>query len=381
MTGADGGHVINVPFLDLAAQHRPLRQEILAAWEDVYDSTRFVGSREVEAFELSFAEAHETAHCVAVSSGTDALHLGLLVLGVGPGDEVVVPANTFIATAEAVSHTGATPRFVDCDPVTMNIDVAQAAAALENPTVKGLIGVHLYGQPCDLDPLLQAAERRGCWVVEDAAQAHLARYRDRSVGGLGRLAGFSFYPGKNLGAPGEGGAILTNDDALAGVLAELRDHGQTEKYKSSRIGFNSRMHELVGATLNVKLPHLTRWTERRRAVADRYRELLSGVEGIRLPVDPDWAYSVYHLFVVHVPHRERVMELMLGAGVGVSMHYPIPIHLQEAYASLGHSEGDFPVAEQSASSLLSLPMYAELTDEQVDYVAESLRSAVAQAKQ
>lgn len=370
---------MNVPFLDLGAQHRPLRNEVLAAWEEVYDSTRFVGSRQVKAFESSFAEAHDTAHCVAVSSGTDALYLGLLGLGVGPGDEVVVPANTFIATAEAVSHTGANPRFVDCDPATKNIDVGQAIAVLEDPKVKGVIGVHLYGQPCDLDPLLEAADRRHCWVMEDAAQAHFARYKDRSVGSIGRLAGFSFYPGKNLGAPGEGGAILTNDSGLAEAMVELRDHGQTEKYHSSRIGFNSRMHEIVGATLNVKLPHLARWTEQRRAVADRYRQLLSDGDGIQLPVDAEWAYSVYHLFVVHVPSRDRVMELMQAAGVGVGLHYPVPVHLQQAYAYMGHSMGDFPMAEESASSLLSLPMYAELTDEQIVYVAETLRSVVERA--
>ena len=296
-----------------------------------------------------------------------------------PGDEVVVPANTFIATAEAVSHTGATPRFVDCDPLTKNIDVDQAVAAFEAPTVKGAIGVHLYGQPCDLDPLVEAATRLDRWVMEDAAQAHLARYKDRPVGGIGRMAGFSFYPGKNLGAPGEGGAILTNDDSLAAAMVELRDHGQSEKYHSSRIGFNSRMHEIVGAALNVKLPHLARWTEQRRTVAGRYRQLLDDVDAIGLPVDAEWAYSVYHLFVVHVPNRDRVMELMQAAEIGVGLHYPVPIHLQQAYASLGHQKGDFPVAEESAASLLSLPMYAELTEEQIAYVAGTLRSAVERA--
>lgn len=370
---------MKVPFLDLGVQHQPLREEILAAWAEIYDSTRFVGSREVQVFESSFADAHDTNHCVAVSTGTDALHLGLRGLGVGPGDEVVVPANTFIASAEAVSHTGALPRFVDCDPVTKNIDVEQAVAALGSASVRGVIGVHLYGQPCDLDPLLEAAEYKGKWVMEDAAQAHLARYKERSVGGIGRLAGFSFYPGKNLGAPGEGGALLTNDGGLAAKVRELRDHGQAQKYHSTLVGFNSRMHEIVGAALNVKLPHLEEWTKKRRAVAARYGELLANTEDVEVPVEAEWAYSVYHLYVVHVPNRDKVMETMAEAGIGVGMHYPVPIHLQEAYASLGHRTGDFPVAEASASSLLSLPMYAEMSDDQIVYVANTLKAAVQRA--
>ncbi len=370
---------MNVPFLDLGAHHQPLREQIFAAWSEIYDATRFVGSREVRAFEEAFAAAHDVGHCVAVSTGTDSLHLALRALGVGPGDQVVVPANTFIATAEAVSHTGATPRFVDCDPATKNIDVEAAAVALADPAVKGVIGVHLYGQPCDVDPLRKASEARGKFVMEDAAQAHLARYKGRPVGGLGDVAGFSFYPGKNLGAPGEGGAILTDDPDIAAVLSELRDHGQSRKYHSARIGFNSRMHEMVGAALNIKLPHLEAWTAARRAVADRYRELLAEADDVELPVDAEWAHSVYHLFVVHVPNRDRVMELMQESGIGVGLHYPVPIHLQAAYAWMGHRPGDFPVAERSAQTLLSLPMFAELTDDQIRYVADTLKAAVAEA--
>lgn len=369
---------MNVPFLDLGAQHQPLREEILAAWAEVLDATRFVGSTQLASFEQAFADAHDAAHCVGVSSGTDALYIALRALDVGHGDRVVVPTNTFIATAEAVSMTGAVPLLVDCDPSTRNIDVDQAAQALTAPNVVGVIGVHLYGQPADMDALVSATSADQ-WVMEDAAQSHLARYKDRMVGTLGDVSAFSFYPGKNLGAPGEAGAILTNDDRLALSMRALRDHGQVEKYRSDTVGLNGRMSELLGSTLGVKLPYLHGWTEQRRQVANRYRELLAGHETIILPVDAEWAYSVYHLFVVHVPKRDRVLDLMQLAGIGVGMHYPLPIHLQTAYASLGHRPGDFPVAEASAQSLLSLPMYAELTDDQIKYVADQLVAAVDRA--
>ena len=370
---------MRVPFVDLGAQHKALREDILRAWVDVLDSTRFIASREVAAFEYSFASAHGVDHCAAVGTGTDALFMILLALGVGPGDAVVVPANTFIATAEAVSLTGAAPYLVDCDPVTRNIDVEAAGEAMKAPHVRGAIAVHLYGQPADMNPLTSQAANLGGWVIEDAAQAHLARYRGDSIGGLGRAAAFSFYPSKNLGAPGEGGAVLTNDPTLADTVRAIRDHGQRDKHRSHRMGYNGRMHELVGATLNVKLPHLAGWTENRRSVAERYRALLEGHEHVTIPDDPAWAESVYHLYVVHVPHRDRVMKLMIDAGIGVGLHYPTPIHLQEAYRHLGHTKGDFPHAESSASSLLSLPMFPELTTEAIEYVAENLMASVNRA--
>lgn len=365
---------MKVPFLDLGAQHHPLRREILAAWAEVFDATRFVSSTQVAQFEQSFAKAHGANHCIGVSSGTDALYIALRALEVGHGDRVVLPANTFIATAEAVSMTGATPLLVDCDPDTKNIDVDQAARALRGANVVGAIGVHLYGQPADMDALVEAASPAQ-WVMEDAAQAHLARYKERPVGTLGNASAFSFYPGKNLGAPGEAGAVLTNDDQLAEEMRALRDHGQIEKYRSNSIGLNGRMSELVGSTLAIKLPFLAGWTEDRRRVADRYRRLFADHPEIQLPTDAEWAYSVYHLFVVHVSNRDQVLDRMQNAQIGVGMHYPLPIHLQKAYAFLGHVEGDFPVAEASAKSLLSLPMYGELTDEQIDYVAEQLIAA------
>ncbi len=363
---------MKVPFLDLGPQHEALRAEIFAAWAEIYDSTRFVSGPSVAAFEEDFAGAHDADHCVAVANGTDALMLGLRALGVRPGDQVVVPANTFIATAEAVSHVGAVPRFVDVDPVTKNIDVAAAAAALADDEVVGVLPVHLYGQPADLDPLVAAADSHQKWVMEDAAQAHLARYRRRSVGTLGRAAAFSFYPGKNLGATGEGGAILTNDAAMAEHARALRDHGQTEKYHSRYIGYNARMHEMVGAALSVKLRRLEEWTEKRRRVAAWYEEALGGAGGVELPVEPDWARSVYHLYVVHVADRDRVRDTLDAMGIATGLHYPVPIHLQPAYRDLGLPDGSFPVAERSADRLLSLPMYPELPRDAVEYVAEAL---------
>lgn len=368
---------MNVPFLDLGAQHQPIREEILAGWAEVLDATRFVGSIHVAAFEQEFAKAHEAKHCVAVSSGTDALYIALRALDVGPGDRVVLPTNTFIATAEAVSMTGASPLLVDCDPVTRNIDVEQATVAMRQPGVCGVIGVHLYGQPADMDPLL-AAVSDDQWVMEDAAQAHLAEYKGRKVGTLSNASAFSFYPGKNLGGPGEAGAIVTNDDELARASRVLRDHGQTQKYHSETVGLNGRMSELVGSTLGIKLPLLAGWTAQRRRVADRYRALLSKEPLITLPTEPEWARSVYHLFVVHVPSRDQVLQKLTEAGIGAGLHYPTPIHLQQAYAFLGHGPGDFPIAEHSADTLLSLPMYAELTDDQLEFVAGTLIAAVAE---
>jgi len=366
---------MKVPFLDLGAQHQPIREEILAAWTSILDNTSFAAGRGVRDFEEAFAAAHDVDHAIAVATGTDALYVILKGLGVGPGDEVVLPANTFIATAGAVTMTGATPRLVDCLLDTKNIDPNQAAAALRLPKVRGVIGVHLYGQPADMNALHTAAGDRQ-FVVEDAAQAHLADHRGQPVGSLGAAAGFSFYPGKNLGAPGEGGAITTNDDRLADFARSYRDHGQREKYRSVMPGYNGRMHELVGVTLNIKLRYLAEWTAQRRRVAERYCELLGDAELVTLPVESEWARSSYHLFVVHVPNRDKVVELMRKADIGVGLHYPVPIHLQPAYLSLGHGQGDFPVAEESARTLLSLPMYGELTDEQIIWVAESLKSAV-----
>jgi len=365
---------MRVPFLNLGPQHQELRESILQAWAEILDATRFVSGRSVEEFENAFAQAHDVEHCIAVNSGTEALILILRALGIGVGDTVVVPANTFIATAEAVSLVGATPVLVDCDLRTKNIDAAQAIAAAEAEGAKGIIGVHLYGQPADLDAL---DGNGGIPVIEDAAQAHLATYKGRPVGGLGRAAGFSFYPGKNLGAPGEGGAITTNDPELASTVRMLRAHGEVRKYESRIVGTNARMMELTASTLAIKLPHLADWTESRRQVARWYETRLAGNPDIELPWHPEFVEPVYHLYVVHVPHREAVASMLNEAGVGTGMHYPIPIHLQEAYEHLGYSRGDFPNAERSAERLLSLPMFPELTEDEVDFVCDRIQEAVA----
>lgn len=367
---------MGIPFLDLEAQHRPLRNEILREWAQIYDTAHFVSGDRVAAFEEAFAAAHDAAHAVAVSNGTVALELALRASDIGPGDRVIVPANTFIATAEAVSNVGATPLLVDCNPATRTISVEAAIGAMSAPDVKAILPVHLYGQPVDMDPILEAAAASDTVVIGDAAQAHLARYKGRSVGSLGAMACFSFYPGKNLGAPGEGGAVTTNDGELAERLRALRNHGQLRKYHSATIGTNARMHEIVAAALNVKLRHLPEWTEARRQVASWYFEELADLYGVDLFPEPEWAYSVYHLFVIELDERDAVMKQLLADDIGAGLHYPVPVHLQEAYRDLGVPEGSLPQAERSAARLLSLPMFAEMTREQVATVADALRNSV-----
>ena len=366
---------MKVPFLDLSAQLGPLKDEVLSEWAQIYESGAFVSGRRVAAFEEAFANAHEVSHAVAVSNGTTALEMALRALQIGIGDRVIVPANTFIATAEAVSNVGAIPVFVDCDPTTRNMSVEHAVTSMDTPGVKAVIPVHLYGQPADMDPIVEAAHARGIRVIEDAAQAHLARYRGRPVGGLGDVAGFSFYPGKNLGAPGEGGAVTTQDPEIAARLRMLRDHGQSRKYHSELIGSNARMDEITAATLSIKLRHLAGWTDCRRTVAGWYHEALVGIAGVSDFPEPEWARSVYHLFVVESDDRDRLMTELAQAGVATGLHYPTPVHLQPAYADLGQGPGSFPNAEASARRLLSLPMYPEMTREQVKYVVDALRAA------
>ncbi|MDP8971481.1 MAG: DegT/DnrJ/EryC1/StrS family aminotransferase [Actinomycetota bacterium] len=361
--------------MDLTAQHRPIRGEILAAWSRILDSGAFVSGSEVRGFEEEFAQACGVARCVAVSSGTDALTLALRALGLQAGDAVILPTNTFIATAEAVSNAGGVPVLVDCQESSANIDPRQVPEAVTD-RVRGVIGVHLYGQPVDFQALNDVAANRGLWTLEDAAQAHLGRCRGRTVGGLGTAAAFSFYPAKNLGAPGEAGAVTTDDAALADEVRMLRDHGQRGKYHSELVGYNARMSELVAAALRIKLPLLPEWTEARRRVAARYRERLADHPAIALPAEPEWSRAVYHLFVVGVPERDRVKAELEAAGIGVGLHYPVPVHLQAAYRGLGYRAGDFPRSERNARSLLSLPMFAELTVDQVDHVCDTLRRAV-----
>ena len=361
-----------VPFVDLQAQYRAIKAEVDEAIRRVLDSSAFILGREVEAFERAFAEYVGARECVGVSNGTAALHLALAASGVGAGCEVIVPANTFFATAEAVSTAGATPVFVDCDPVTYNIDAGKIEEVITERT-RAVIPVHLYGQPADLDAVAEVAERHDLLVIEDAAQAHGARYKGSRVGARGRAGCFSFYPGKNLGAYGEGGAVVTNDSDVARRLRLLRDHGSEQKYRHEIVGYNFRLEGIQGAVLGVKLKYLDDWNALRRQHAARYRELLAPLAGsIVLPREADYAEHVYHLFVVQTDARDSLQRYLSAAGVQTGIHYPVPVHLQPAYASLGYKEGDFPNAESQSRRVLSLPMFAELTGRQLKYVADAL---------
>jgi dTDP-4-amino-4,6-dideoxygalactose transaminase len=364
-----------VPLVDLPAQHAALHDEILAVWSRILRAGAFVSGHEVAAFEREFAAACEVAHCVAVSTGTDALVLALRALGVGPGDRVIIPANTFFATAEAVSLVGAEPALVDCDPLTRTISPQAVEDELRTRGAAGVIAVHLYGHPAAVDALSTVAAAHSAWVMEDAAQAQLARCRGARVGGLGRIAAFSFYPSKNLGATGEAGAITTNDPALADAVRALRHHGQRTANRHELIGCNARLGELTAAALRVKLRHLEGWTRERRRVAGRYREGLADAHAIRLPFTAPWAEPVWHLYAVEVEDRDAVRARLREMGIATAVHYPTPIHLQPAYTHLGRGPGSFPEAERSAAQTLSLPMFPELDDAQVDRVVEALRAA------
>jgi len=359
-----------VPFLDLQAQYHSVRSEIIDAMISVADSTRYALGPAVAEFEQQFAAFTGTDHCVAVNSGTSALHLALITAGVGPGDEVITVPMTFIATSWAISYVGATPVFVDVDPVTYTMD-PEEVEALITPQTKAILPVHLYGQMADMAPLLDVGNRHGIPVIEDAAQAHGAAYRGSSAGTWGQAGCFSFYPGKNLGAAGEGGAIVTNDAAIADRLRSLRDHAQTVRYNHSEIGFNYRMDAIQGAVLGVKLRRLDSWIDARRERASSYGELLSGLP-LQLPTEAVDRKHAWHLYVVLHPERERIQAELDTMGIDTGMHYPIPVHLQGAYAHLGHTRGDFPVSERIAAQCLSLPMYPELTGPQQDAVASAL---------
>lgn len=361
-----------VPYLDLAAQYRTIKPQVLDAVNRILDSNQYILGAEVAAFEQAFAEAHGASHGVAVNSGTSALHLALLALGVGPGDEVITTPFTFVATVAAIGYTGATPVFVDIDPASFTIDPSRIEAAITSKT-KVILPVHLYGQPADMDPIVEIAAKHGLAIVEDAAQAHLAEYKGRRVGSIGAIGCFSFYPGKNLGAYGEGGAAVTNSDQYANAMRVLRDWGQTQRYHHTVKAFNYRMDGLQGAVLGVKLPRLSAWTQGRRRVADVYREALAPA-GVRVPVEMPYSRHVYHVYAIRVSDRETCQRRLLESGVQSGIHYPIPVHLQQAWSDLGYRPGDFPNAEQAADEVLSLPIYAELTDAQIEQVVSAVAS-------
>jgi dTDP-4-amino-4,6-dideoxygalactose transaminase len=373
-----------VPLVDLAAQHAQVADEVQAGWAEVLARTAFVGGPQVAAFEAEFAAYTGAAHAVAVANGTDAIELALRACGVGPGDECVLPANTFIATAEAVARTGATPVLVDCDPHTYLIDPDAVAAAL-TPRTRAILPVHLYGQLAELERLAPLAARAGAVLVEDAAQAQGARRHGAAMGSVGTLAATSFYPGKNLGAYGDAGAVVTGDAGLADRLRLLREHGSPRKYEHSTLGFNSRMDTLQAVVLSAKLRRLDAWNAARRAAAGRYDALLSSVcdsapgaraDGVVRPVTLPGNEHVWHLYVVRVPDRDLVLKRLHEAGIGAGVHYPTPLHLTAAFASLGYAEGAFPVAERAAGEILSLPLFAEITAQQQERVVAVLAAAV-----
>lgn len=345
---------VAVPFLDLKSAYLEVREEIDAAIQRVALSGWYIGGPEVERFEQAFAQYCQAQHCIGVGNGLDALHLALRAMGVGPSDEVIVSSNTFIATLLAVSMVGATPVLVEPDPATYNIDPARIEAAI-TPRTKVILPTHLYGQPADLDPILALASQYKVRVLEDAAQAHGARYRGQRLGGHGDAVAWSFYPGKNLGAMGDGGAVTTNDPVLAERVRMLGNYGSSQKYVNTVKGVNSRLDPLQAAILEVKLRHLDRWNARRREIADFYRDQL-GATGLTLPHVPNWAEPAWHLFVVQTDHRDVLSTALAEDGVQTLVHYPIPPHRQQAYADLGLGEGSFPVAERLARQMLSLPI-------------------------
>ena len=360
-----------IPFVDLAVQYEALAAEIQAAITDVMHHTDFILGRAVKLFEEEFAAYCGSQYAIALDSGTSALELALRAFDIGPGDEVITVSNTFIATTLAISYTGAHPVLVDCLPDTYNIDAAQIEPAITAHT-KAIMPVHLYGQPADMDPIMDIARRRGLLVIEDACQAHGARYKGRRVGSIGHAAAFSFYPGKNLGAYGDGGAVTTNDARVADKIRMLRNYGQREKYHHLLQGYNRRLDTMQAAILRVKLRYLDEWNAARREHAEQYRRALVGLDVIA-PQTSSFAEPIWHLYIVRVRDRDQLSAYLKERGIITGIHYPIPIHLQPAYRELGYQRGDFPRSEEYAEKILSLPMYAELTPDLIGQVVSAIR--------
>ncbi|MBW4534566.1 MAG: DegT/DnrJ/EryC1/StrS family aminotransferase [Pleurocapsa minor HA4230-MV1] len=363
-----------IPFVDLKTQYLSIKEEIDTAVLKVLDSTQFILGNEVVAFEKEFAAYCNTDYALALNTGTSALHLALLAAGIGAGDEVITTPFTFVATVAAICYAGATPVFVDVDPISYTIDVKQIEQAI-TPRTKAILPVHLYGQPADMQPIMEIARRHGLTVIEDAAQAHRAEYKGQRVGSIGDIGCFSFYPGKNLGAYGEGGAIVTSNPEYARKIKMLRDWGQEERYHHVMKGYNYRMDGIQGAILRVKLRYLDQWTEARRTHAAQYDELLAN-SGVKTPTVMPYSHHVYHIYAVRTHQREQLQQKLNEQGIQTGIHYPIPVHLQTGYADLGYKLGDFPNSELVAKEVLSLPMYAELSSGQVKTVATALQSVV-----
>ncbi len=375
--------VNSVPFLDLRAQHHQIYNEIDDRMTDIIVNTGFVLGKHVDEFEKRFAGMQGAEYCIGVSSGTDALHVALMALGIGPGDGVIVPVNTFIATAEAVSLCGAIPVFVDCDEY-YNLDVEKVEELVKKSRraeeqksgngVRAIVPVHLYGQPANMDEIMALADEYGLEVVEDCCQAHLAKWKDKKVGNFGAFGAFSFYPGKNLGAYGEAGALICNDEELYLKAKKVRQHGEIERYRHQVVGHNYRMAAFQGAVLSTKLNYIEEWTRKRQENARLYSEWLADIEGIETPRELEGVDPVYHLYVIQTDDRDGLREYLQEHGVASGLHYPVPLHLQEAYRDLGYEKGDFPVAEKAAARILSLPMYPELSEGRIRYVCEQIES-------
>jgi dTDP-4-amino-4,6-dideoxygalactose transaminase len=363
---------MRVPFLDLKVQFKAIEHEVLPMVKEAMENAAFIGGPQVSGFEKEFAAFCDSRHCVGVNSGTDALRFALMATGVKQGHEVITVPNTFIATTEAISQVGAKPVFVDINPKTYNMDVSQLESKINSRT-KAVMPVHLYGQPADMNPILEIARKKNLVVIEDACQAHGALYKGKKAGSLGVAGCFSFYPGKNLGAYGEGGAVVTQDEDIANKIRMIRDHGQAKKYFHDMEGYNGRLDAIQAGVLRIKLRRLETWNQARRQNARYYDELLSKIPGVTIPGKANGVVPVYHLYVILVNDREAIQKYLNGKGVGTGLHYPVPLHLQKAYANQGYREGDFPVTESVASRLLSLPMFPELSKEQIEYVADCIQ--------
>jgi len=372
---------MNVPFVDLKTQYKQIQHEVLPMVTEAMANGAFIGGPHLANFETEFAAFCDTTYCAGVNSGTDALRFALMAAGVGPGDAVITVPHTFIATTEAISQAGATPAFVDIDERTYNMSPQKLDDYLKSRNrqssidnrISAVIPVHLYGQPADMDPILEIAREYNLAVVEDACQAHGALYKGRKAGSLGTVGCFSFYPGKNLGAYGEGGAVVTEDEEIADKIRMLRDHGQAKKYFHDVEGYNGRLDAIQAGVLRIKLKRLSDWNQARRDHAALYDLLLADVPAVTLPFQADFAQSVYHLYVILVEDRDALQKFLGDNGVATGLHYPLPLHLQKAYGHLGYKKGDFPVTERVAGTLLSLPMYPELTRPQIEYVVELIK--------
>jgi dTDP-4-amino-4,6-dideoxygalactose transaminase len=366
---------VKVPFLDLKIQYKQIEQEVIPMITEAMTNAAFVGGPQVTGFETEFAEYCNSQYCVGVNSGTDALRFALMAVGIKQGDEVITVPNTFIATTEAISQVGARPVFVDVSPKTYNLDVSLIKEKMTSKT-KAIVPVHLYGQPADMDPIMEMAREHDIAVIEDACQAHGATYKDRKAGSIGAAGCFSFYPGKNLGAYGEGGAVVTQDEEVAKKIRMIRDHGQAEKYFHNIEGYNGRLDAIQAGVVRIKLKRLEDWNRARRENAKCYDAFLSKVNGVTIPFEPDFARSVYHLYVILVDDRDGLQKYLADRGIATGLHYPLPLHIQKAYSYLGYKEGTFPVTENAAKKLLSLPMFPELTREQIEYVCEAIKEFV-----